>query len=116
MSDSAREKGGAPEGGSRQAGDLPPPGTDFRLFVQSLAHQGAVALGALENPLTNKQERDPAAARYFIELLGMLEEKTKGNLTADEEKFLGDVLAQLRLAYVELQKQEKAAGEGEKAE
>jgi hypothetical protein len=113
---SGNDQGGGSGGGSRKAGDLPPPGTDFRLFVQSLAHQGAVALGAVENPLTGKQERDPAAARYFIELLGMLEEKTRGNLTPDEEKFLGDVLAQLRLAYVEVQKQRPPGEEGEKAE
>ena len=46
----------------------------------------------------------------------MLEEKTRGNLTPDEEKFLGDVLAQLRLAYVEVQKQGPPGEEGEKAE
>ena len=95
---------------TRKASDMPLPGGDFRLFVQSLAHQGAVALALIENPLTQKKEQDLPTARYFIDLLAMLEEKTQGNLTPDETKFLGDVLSQLRMAFVGV---EKAAGGSE---
>ncbi|HHI67866.1 MAG TPA: DUF1844 domain-containing protein, partial [Planctomycetes bacterium] len=45
-------------------------------------------------------------AQYFIDLLGMLEKKTEGNRTEGEDRFLKDVLVQLRLAYVEIKKKE----------
>ena len=58
-------------------------------------------LGKLINPLTGKIEKDLGQAKFSIDMLGMLEEKTKGNLTSEEKSSLQRVLAQLRLNYVE---------------
>jgi len=58
-------------------------------------------LGKLINPLTGKVEKDLERAKFSIDMLGMLEEKTKGNLVPEEQRYLQSVLAQLRLNYVE---------------
>lgn len=58
-------------------------------------------LGKLINPLTGKVEKELERAKFSIDMLGMIEEKTKGNLTAEEQGYLQIVLAQLRLNYVE---------------
>ena len=58
-------------------------------------------LGKLINPLTGKIEKDLGQAKFSIDMLGMIEEKTKGNLTPEERGYLQRVLAQLRLNYVE---------------
>jgi hypothetical protein len=58
-------------------------------------------MGKVKNPLTDKVERDLAAAQSSIDILDMLKEKTKGNLTAEEERMLKDVLMELKLNYVD---------------
>ena len=65
-------------------------------------------MGKLINPVTGKIERDLEQARFSIDILGMLQEKTKGNLTDEERRFLDHVLFELRLNYVdELEKEKK---------
>ncbi len=97
-----------------KASDMPLPGEDFLLFIQSLAGQASVFLGVIPNPQTGEKKVDLASAQYFIDLLGMLERKTEGNRTEQEDRYLKDVLVQLRLAFVEVRKKE-GAGEGEEA-
>lgn len=58
-------------------------------------------LGKIKNPLTDKIERNLPAAQGTIDLLDMLKEKTKGNLTKEEEQILTTVLRELRLNYVD---------------
>jgi hypothetical protein len=58
-------------------------------------------LGKIKNPMTDKVERDLAAAQGSIDMLDMLKEKTKGNLTADEDRFLTNLLKELKLNYVD---------------
>ena len=58
-------------------------------------------LGKIKNPITDKVERDLAAAQGSIDMLEMLKERTKGNLPPDEEKFLSEMLKELRLNYVD---------------
>jgi len=70
------------------------------IFLSSLGMQAMIALGKLENPLTKKAEKNIEQARYLIDTLGILKEKTKGNLTAEEEKLLDESLYNLRLLYV----------------
>ena len=62
------------------------PHIDFATFVLSLSHSALMHLGEAPHPETGKVEKDLALARQTIDLIGMLEEKTKGNLTGDEEK------------------------------
>ena len=76
----------------------------FGTFVLSLATQVMVSLGLIPNPLTNERELDFEAAEQTIDILGILHEKTKGNLTPDEEQLMTDILYDLRLRYVEVTK------------
>jgi hypothetical protein len=58
-------------------------------------------LGKVVNPLSGKVEKNLDEARVFIDMLSILEEKTKGNLTKDEENFLTSTITNLRLNYIE---------------
>jgi hypothetical protein len=74
------------------------------LFMQLIYMLHAAAmhqLGKVKNPLTDKVERDLAAAQSTIDMLEMLQDRTKGNLLPEEEKFLASVLMELRLNYVD---------------
>lgn len=77
------------------------PGTPFADFVEQLIAQGYMALGMLKNPYQQKPAVDAAAARQMIEILGVLKEKTAGNLTEQEEDFLNTHLGELKLAFVQ---------------
>jgi hypothetical protein len=77
------------------------PHIDFATFVLSLSHSALMHLGEAPHPETGKVERDLALARQTIDLIGMLEEKTKGNLTGDEERLVGQILYDLRMRFVE---------------
>ena len=74
-------------------------------FVLSLAHTAAVHFGDVANPATGQPgEMNLDAARQMVEILSLLEEKTRGNLTAEERQLLDQLLYELRLRYVEAQK------------
>ena len=90
------------DGPRSDAGALPP--IDFATFVLSLATSAQVHLGAIPNPATGKQEPELPLAKQTIDILGILEEKTKGNLAEGEAKLLEHVLFDLRMMYVELNK------------
>ena len=80
------------------------PGVDFATFVLSLSHSALVHMGEAPSPETGKVEKELALARQTIDVIAMLEEKTKGNLTGDEERMLGQILFDLRMRYVEQSK------------
>jgi len=82
-----------------ESGELPEP--SFLHFVSGLAVQVMMFLGQIENPLVGKRILDLPAAKYNIDVLGILAEKTKGNLTTEEERSLTALLADLRLRYVD---------------
>ena len=69
-------------------------------FLTSLGMQAYVALGLVANPVTNKTEKNLEQAKYIIDTLGMLEEKTQGNRDKDETEILEHLLHELRLAFV----------------
>jgi hypothetical protein len=74
------------------------------LFTQLVISFQAAAwqfLGKIANPIDGKVERNLELAKNYIDLLGMLDIKTKGNLTEDEQQFLNQTLTRLRLNYVE---------------
>jgi Domain of unknown function (DUF1844) len=73
----------------------------FLGLVASLQASAWMLMGKVSNPMTGKIERDLARAQETIDLLGMLEEKTRGNLDPDEERFLRQILLELRMNYVE---------------
>lgn len=72
----------------------------FDLFVSGLAMEALIALGDIPHPTTRKTATNLEQAKYLIDTLGVLEEKTRGNLSVEEEKLLGDALYQLRMRYL----------------
>jgi len=80
------------------------PAVDFHTFVLSLGSSALLHLGELEHPDVGAPQKDLALAKHTIDILVMLEEKTRGNLTPAEEKLIGSLLYDLRLRYVEAQK------------
>jgi len=79
---------------------------DFIFFVTTLSLQASIDLGQVPNPVTNKKEENLAQAKFIIDTLGMLKEKTKGNLNQDEANFLENILYELRMQYVSQSKKE----------
>jgi hypothetical protein len=73
---------------------------NFASFIFSLSTSALIQLGEIEDPFTGKEAKNLPAAKQTIDLIGMLKEKTKGNLTPDEDKFLESVLFDLRMRYV----------------
>lgn len=73
---------------------------DFPSYVLSYYTQGLVLLGEVANPYTSKKEDDLDGARHTIDILTMLEGKTKGNLNSEEEQLLESVLYELRMKYM----------------
>ncbi|MFW6331733.1 MAG: DUF1844 domain-containing protein [Thermodesulfobacteriota bacterium] len=76
------------------------PKMDFSMFIFSLNSSALVHLGLLEDPSTGQKSKNTAAAKQTIDILGMLEQKTRGNLTKEEEDMLKHILYDLRLMYV----------------
>ena len=84
----------------KKEGKFIPPQADFSFFITTLSLQASIALGAIPNPATNKTEEDHTQAKFLIDTLGMLKEKTKGNLTVEETNLLENLLYELRMQYV----------------
>ncbi len=80
---------------------------NFVNFINGLGLECLVALGKLENPITKKKETDFRQARYVIDTLDMLREKTKGNLAEDEQKLLDEMVVYLKMLFVEAKQEEK---------
>jgi hypothetical protein len=77
------------------------PGTPFANFIEPLIAQAYMSLGMLRNPYQPQAKIDTAAARQMIEIISLLQEKTLGNLTPDEEDFVMTHLGELKLAFVQ---------------
>ena len=73
---------------------------DFNFFVTTMGLQASIFLGVLENPVTKKKEEDLTQAKFIIDTLSMMQEKTKGNLTQEESTILENVLYELRMQYL----------------
>jgi hypothetical protein len=81
------------------------PSIDFATFIMSLSHSALMHLGHAPHPDTESVEKHIPLAKQTIDLIGLLEQKTKGNLTGDEERLVSQVLYQLRMKYVTISKQ-----------
>lgn len=77
---------------------------DFTALVQMFHAQACIATGRIKNPLSNQTEKNLDQAQMFIDLLSMIEKKTSGNLSGEEEQFLQQALHEVRLYFVEAQK------------
>ena len=80
----------------------PLPKGDFAALISMLVTQTLFSLGMLQVDGQDKKEPDLKLAKYNIDMLDTIEEKTKGNLTEEEQKVLENMLGQVRMAYVQL--------------
>ena len=80
------------------------PEIDFSTFVMSLASSAFYHLGDMPDPMTGQIEQNLPAVRQTIDILAMLHQKTKGNLDAQEDKLLGQLVYELQMKYVAKQK------------
>ena len=80
--------------------DVQLPEINFATFIFSLNSSVLVHLGVINDPASGKKVKNLALAKQTIDILGMLEEKTRGNLTEDEESMLKNILYDLRMLYV----------------
>lgn len=78
-----------------------PPAANFSFFITTLAMQATIALGDAQNPADGKKEESLPQAKFLIDTLGMLQEKTKNNLAAEENSMLEGILYELRMRYVQ---------------
>ena len=90
--------------GGRDESEETLPRVDFSTFILSLSHSALMHLGEAPDPETGQIQKNLPLARQTIDLIGVLEEKTKGNLTGDEERLVGQILFDLRMRFVELSK------------
>lgn len=74
----------------------------FLSFIMSIASNAASALGMMEHPVTHSREVDVELGKHWIDVLGMLQKKTAGNLSSKERQMLEGLLADLRMQYVSL--------------
>jgi hypothetical protein len=77
------------------------PEINFPSFILSLSSSALLHFGDIPDPMSGKQERNLPMAKQTIDILGVLKEKTQGNLTNDEEQLLDNLLHDLRIKYVE---------------
>ena len=80
------------------------PEINFVTFLLSLSTSALIQLGEIEDPASNQSVKNLPLAKQTIDLIGMLQEKTKGNLTSEEQRLMENILFDLRMRYV------KAAG------
>lgn len=84
----------------KEPGDFIPPEADFNFFIHTLTIQAAIFLGQIPNPVNDQKEEDIPHAKFIIDTLAMLKEKTKGNLNKDEQDWLENSLYALRMQYI----------------
>jgi hypothetical protein len=91
-------------GGRRETAGAEPEIT-FATFIVGLSTEALAALGEMPHPATGEHKRDLRAAQQLIDILGILREKTRGNLDRDEDSLFEAILYDLRMKYVELARQ-----------
>ncbi len=90
---------------TRAEDSLPP--INFSTFIMGLSTQALIHLGEIPNPLSGQAEKDISVGQQMIDIIGVLQEKTRGNLDQGEEKLMEDILFDLRMKYVEAVRKKK---------
>jgi len=101
MSEEKDPGSSATSSASTPRGETPLPIIDFSTFVMSLNASALVNLGVIPDPVTGKSDKNLPLGKQTIDIISMLEEKTKGNLTPDEAKLIKGMLYDLRITYVQ---------------
>jgi hypothetical protein len=91
--------------GERRQAPRAEPELNFATFIVGLSTEALAALGEMPHPATGEHKRDLRAAQQLIDILGILRDKTRGNLDRDEESLFEAILYDLRMKYVELARQ-----------
>jgi hypothetical protein len=94
--DIKKEKGKAEEG--KEESKLPE--ADFRSFITGLVMQGFMFMGEIPDPVSKEKQKNPPQAKYIIDTLIMLREKTKGNLTQEEDGLMEGAIHELQVRYL----------------
>jgi hypothetical protein len=89
---------------SQELEDAEPERTMFNEFLMGIASSAFIYLGLVEHPATGRRQVDMTAAKESIDMLVMLREKTKGNLTHGEEKLFEDLLSDLKMQYISMRR------------
>ena len=95
-----RASGAAGAAGAGGGGALPP--ASFESLVSTLATQALFAMGAIADPRSGQRMQNLDLARHHIDMLGVVEEKTRGNLSEDEANLLSSAAYELRTRYIQL--------------
>lgn len=80
---------------------VPLPEVNFSTFILSLSSSALMHLGEIPDPVSKEKRKDLSLAKHTIDIIGMLQEKTKGNLTDNEKKLTDGILYDLRMRYVQ---------------
>jgi hypothetical protein len=102
MTDEKQENTGkaGPDGQATSSAKASLPTLNFATFIFSLNSSALVQLGMIEDPMTGEKIKNLPLAKQTIDILSMLEEKTRGNLDVDEAAMLKNILYDLRILYV----------------
>ena len=84
----------------KQENTFIPQEPDFNFFVTTLAMQASIFLGVMVNPANDQKEQNLPQAKFIIDTITMLKDKTKGNLSKEEEGLIENVLYELRVNYI----------------
>lgn len=98
VADASKETSQSDAAGSHSSPHMP--AINFATFIFSLNSSALVHLGIIDDPATRNKSKNIAMAKQTIDILAMLQEKTQGNLTVDEENMLKSMLYDLRILYV----------------
>ena len=93
---------------AQEEGQQVPP-VDFITYLTNLVETGRLYLEGIPNPETDEVVINLPLVKHIIDTIEMLEEKTKGNLTAPEANFLANTLYELRMGYVRVLSRQEAA-------
>lgn len=100
--DGKSEESRAEEPPESKKQEIPP--IDFASFIISLSTSVLIYLGEIPDPLSNEKKEDFISAKQTIDLISLLKEKTKGNLTQQEEEFMENILYDLKMRFVKASK------------
>jgi len=92
------------ESQARRGGPL---SIDFTTLIMSFASAAMISMGRVADPATGAVQRNMAIAQQNIDIITLLHEKTRGNLTAEEESLMDQILYELRMVFVEAMKEER---------
>lgn len=96
---------------SNQPDGPPPPKPDITQIFHTFGMQTLMACGKMVNPVTQKYETDTNLAQFHIGVLEVLQSKTQGNLSDEEQRILGEILHQARIAYLSIAECETVASD-----